>query len=324
VIHAGIYYPTGSLKARLCVEGSRRLKRFCDDHGVPRRTPGKLIVAVEQDEIPELERLAALGNENGAADLRLLEGPEVRAMEPHVRAVAALHSPGTGIVDSHELMKALEAQARGAGGHVAYRCAVTGIHRQKDHYSVRVRDPAGQEAITCRAVINCAGLEADRVAALAGAPTEPLRWCKGAYFTLGGPWSRRVKRLIYPAPNPRLTSLGIHLTLDLAGRTRLGPDVTYVARDDVTLDVDPSAASRFHEAASRYLPGITVDQLSPDTAGIRPKLQGPDDPWRDFVVREESAAGLPGLVNLLGIESPGLTSCLPLADLVVDTLRHLL
>ncbi len=325
VLHSGVYYPTGSLKARLCVEGNRRLRSFCDAFGVQRHRPGKLIVATAAEEVPELERLAALGSANGVPDLRMLDAGEVRELEPHVQAVAALHSPSTGIVDSHGLLKVLEARTRAAGGHIAYQSRLTALDPGVGGFRLRVDTPAGSEVLGSRLVVNCAGLEADKVAAMAHTALDlPQHWCKGQYFTLGGPWRRRIKRLIYPAPHPDLTGLGIHLTINLAGQMRLGPDTEYLTRGEADLDVDPSRAMAFLRAVRRYLPGVQGDELMPDTAGIRPKLQGPDDPWRDFVVREESAAGLPGLVNLLGIESPGLTCCLPLADLVVDTLRHAL
>jgi len=325
VLHAGLYYPTGSLKARLCVAGNRALYDFCERHGVEHRRCGKLIVATSPGEIPELERLAALGAANGVDDLELLEPEAARRLEPHVRAEAALLSPSTGIIDSHGLIKALEGITRNQGGETAYRCEVVGITPlDAGGLQVEADTAAGAESIRCRALINCAGLEADHVARLAGGAPPEIHWCKGRYFSLSGRWGSRVNHLIYPAPHPELTTLGIHLTLDLAGRARLGPDAAYLERQDADYDVSASAADLFWRAAQRYLPGLERRDLSPDTSGIRPKLQGPDEPWRDFLVQDEKEAGIPGMINLLGIESPGLTSCLTLAEMAVDTLRQLL
>lgn len=324
VIHAGLYYPTGSLKARLCVQGNRELYAFCQDHGVDHQRCGKLIVATSPEEIPELERLASLGRANGVSGLELLDSAAAQRLEPHVTARAALLSPGTGIIDSHGLIKTLEGLTRGAGGHIAYRCEVTAIRPEPRGFLLEASNPTGLEDMSCRAVVNCAGLDADRVAGLAGLSPPPIHWCKGRYFSLPAGWSRRVQRLIYPAPHPDLAGLGIHLTKDLAGRVRLGPDTSYVDRDDTHLDVEPDKAAHFWRAAQRYLPGLELGDLTPDTAGFRPKLQGPGEPWRDFLIQDASEAGIPGLISLLGIESPGLTSCLPLANMIVDTLRQAL
>ena len=325
VIHAGLYYPTGSLKARLCVAGNRALHAFCERHGVEHRRCGKLIVATSSAELPELERLASLGAANGVDDLELLDAAATHALEPHVRAMGALLSPSTGIIDSHGLIKTLEGLTRNHGGETAYRCEVAAITpREQGGFDLKADTTAGAEWIRCRALVNCAGLDADRVATLAGASPPPVHWCKGRYFALCGAWGRRVNHLIYPAPHPELTTLGIHLTLDLAGRARLGPDAAYLERQQADYDVEASAAHLFWHAARRYLPGLSQRDLSPDTSGIRPKLQGPNDPWRDFLIQDGKEAGIPGLINLFGIESPGLTSCLPLGEMIVDTLRQLL
>ena len=321
VIHAGLYYPTGSLKARLCLRGNRELYAFCREHGVDHQRCGKLIVATSPEEIPELERLASLGAANGVDDLELLDSAAAHRLEPHVTAHAALLSPGTGIIDSHGLIKALEGRVNAAGGHIAYCCEVVAIRPEAHGFRLEAANPSGPESISCRTLVNCAGLDADRVAVMAGLSCPPLHWCKGRYFALAASWSRRVNRLIYPAPHPELAGLGIHLTKDLAGRVRLGPDASYVDRQNTHLDVEPDQASLFWRAASRYLPGLELADLTPDTAGFRPKLQGPGEPWRDFLVQDGAQAGIPGLINLLGIESPGLTSCLPLARMIVDTLR---
>jgi L-2-hydroxyglutarate oxidase LhgO len=318
VIHAGIYYPPGSLKARSCVRGNQLLYDFCRRARVEHRRLGKLIVATDPAELPELERLLAVGQQNGARELRLVERDELQAMEPKVVAVAGLYSPSTGIVDTHGLVKALEARVQAAGGLLAYRCLVTGVGGGPG-FVLTVDDPSGTEQLGARTLVNAAGLESDRVSAMAGVDAYRLHWCKGDYFAVTGPPARLISRLVYPVPGSRLTSLGIHLTLDLAGRMRLGPDATYLEdRRQASLDVDPDKAVTFHRAVRRFLPGLEAAHLQPDTSGIRPKLQGPDDPWRDFVLREESDHGRPGLVNLVGIESPGLTSSLDLADRILE------
>jgi len=311
VIHAGLYYPTGSLKARLCVEGARRLYELCERCGVGHRRLGKLVVASAPEEVPDLERLLALGTANGVLGLRLVDGAELHALEPAVCGVAALLSPNTGIVDSHGLLKVLEGRARAAGGLVLYQCELLGIERVGGErgFALRVRNPSGEEQLTTRLLVNAAGLEADRVAAAAGVPGYHLHWSKGCYCSVTGPAARSVSRLIYPTP--KQDHLGVHVTLDLGGRMRLGPDAEYVARDAADLlSVGEEKIHPFWQAAHRYLPALSLDDLHPDLAGIRPKLQGPADLWRDFVIQDESPAGVPGLVNLVGIESPGLTSCL--------------
>ncbi len=314
VIHAGIYYPPGSLKARLCVRGNRLLYRFCEDNGVAHRRLGKVIVAASEEEAPALEQLCDTGTQNGAAPLRLLDRGEVQALEPDVSAAAGLLSPSTGIIDSHGLMKALEGIITSGGGQVACRCEVTGVApRAAGGFEVLVRNPSGDERVVSRVVVNAAGLDADRVAAMAGVDRYHHHWCKGVYFSVSGRRKGRVSRLVYPMPGEHLSGLGVHVTLDLAGRMRLGPDAAYLSDRIQDLDVDPSRAGAFCEAVNRYLPRISVEDLAPDMAGIRPKLQGPGEPWRDFVLRRETG-DLSGLINLVGMESPGLTSCLAVGE----------
>jgi L-2-hydroxyglutarate oxidase LhgO len=323
VIHAGIYYPPGSLRARLCVRGNRLLYAFCEASGVACRALGKLVVACSDDEVSSLEELWRRGTTNGARELRLLEAQEARRLEPNVHARAALLSPSTGILDTHGLLKALEARARGHGAQLLYRCRVVAVDRRGEGYTVSVENPSGEERLAARVVVNAAGLESDRVAALAGVDRYRLHPCKGDYFAVSARRAKLVSRLIYPLPTTELQGLGIHVTLDLGGRMRLGPDATYVTRDaDGVLDVDPNKAHTFWTAARRYLPALELEDLQPDMAGIRPKLQGPDDPWQDFVITDEQEAGLPGLVSLVGIDSPGLTAALAIAELVEAISKH--
>ncbi len=322
VIHSGIYYPTRSLKARLCVGGNRLLYAFCEDHGVEHRAVGKLIVACTTEEIPELERLFRLGQANGVEGLELLGERAIRSLEPNILAVAGIWSPLTGIIDSHGLIKVLEGKANSGEGRVFYSCHVTGIERTSRGYTTRLENPSGEEQLHSRLVVNAAGLEADHVAALAGIQGYRLHWCKGDYFAISGAGAVQVKHLIYPVPSSKLTSLGIHITLDLANQMRLGPDMTYIERGISDYSIDSAKAENFYSSVKPFLPGLDPDNIHPYLAGIRPKVQGPDDEWQDFVIKEETSLGRPGLVNLVGIESPGLTACLAIALEVHDLLKN--
>ncbi|HKA89893.1 MAG TPA: NAD(P)/FAD-dependent oxidoreductase [Haliangiales bacterium] len=309
VIHAGLYYPTGSLKALLCVEGRRLLYARCARDGVPHRRCAKILVATDHDERRKIEGIHAQGLANGAGDLRLLDGAEVTRLEPRVRAVAGLLSPETGIVDVHGLMDSYRREAEGRGAILAPDNTVTALERRAGGWRVRARTSTeGDAELYARWVVNAAGLDASRVAALAGVDVRALgyeqRLCKGDYFRIAARHAGIAGRLIYPAPVH--AGLGIHITFDLGGKLLAGPDVEYI--DRVRYDVDPAKAARFGAALRRYLPDIRDDDLEPDYAGIRPKLQGPGEPFRDFVVEEAGPHGAPGLVNLLGIESPGITA----------------
>lgn len=311
VVHAGLYYPPGSLKARLCREGRDRLYAFCAQRGVAHRRLGKLVVATEPEELSALERLRATAEANGVEDLSWLAGAEARAREPALRCAAALLSPSTGIVDSHGLMVALLAEAQARGATLALRSPVRGGRVSPGGIVLQVGGAEPME-LSCRSVINSAGLGAPGLArALEGFPpgVVPRAYlCKGSYFTLG----RRApfRHLVYPAPEQ--AGLGIHLTLDLAGQPRFGPDVEWVDREEYR--VDPARAPVFAAAVARYWPDVPAESLQPGYAGIRPKVAGPGEPPADFVVQGPRDHGLPGLVNLFGIESPGLTACLALAD----------
>ena len=317
VIHAGIYYPPGSLKASSCVEGRERLYAWCEARRVDHRRTGKLIVATEPAEVATLEPLFEKGRANGVAGLELIDTAACRALEPSVRAHAAIHSPVTGIVDAHGFCASLLAEAEAKGAILALAKDVVGLSRVASGWRVDVVAEAGAESISAEIVVDAAGLDADRIAALAGIDVDAHRLrqhpCKGDYFVLGPGHAVQASRLIYPVPQQ--AGLGIHLTLDLAGRPRFGPDATYVeARDD--FEVDATKAKRFGEAVARYLPDLAGATLAPDYAGIRPKLAGPGEAFRDFVVEEGSSWGAPGFVGCLGIESPGLTASLALAERV--------
>lgn len=328
VVHAGIYYEPGSLKATLCVAGNRALYARCAEQGIAHRRVGKLIVATADDELPELDRLQARAAQNDV-HLELLDAARVQQMEPDAKAVAALWSPDTGVVDGHALALSYLAEAETHGAVLMRRTELFELERISELWRVRVRNADGElETLTCGAVLNAAGLASDRVAALAGMDVDAsgyrLHYCKGDYFALAPAFGRKlqVEHLLYPVPaGPSAPGLGIHLTLDLAGRLRFGPDTEYVS--DLDMQVDPAKAAAFAEAVSRYLPAVGPDWLVPDFAGIRPKLAGRGEGFRDFVIQEESAAGFPGLVNCIGIESPGLTSAGAIAERVVAELRGL-
>lgn len=320
VIHAGMYYPTGSLKARLCLEGNRRLYALCAEHDIPHRRITKIITATEESERPALETLLARAQAN-RVDLRPLSGAEARALEPNVRSVAALYSPNTGIVSAHGLMDFFLHDARSRGATLLPRTEVVEVERRDHDYRLTIREGGTTDTFTAERVVNAAGLGADRVAARAGIDVDAagyrLRYCKGSYFSLAPRRWGLCSRLVYPVPGQ--VSLGVHAVLGLDGRVRFGPDAEY---QEDPRDVSVAAGKRnvFAESVRRLFPDVKDEDLEPDTAGVRPKLQGPGDPVRDFVVAEESARGLPGFVNLIGIESPGLTAAPALADEVARLL----
>jgi len=315
VVHAGLYYPTGSAKARLCVRGRELVYEACARLGVPHRILGKLVVATTAEEVAEVERLYALGLANGAP-LERLSGARCRALEPAVPAVAGILSPRTGILSAHGLMDALLAEARRHGAILQTRTELVGLERRDRDYRLVLRMPDGVDEVTSERVVNAAGLEADTVAALAGIDVDAagyrLHWWKGSYFSVAGAKSRLVSRLVYPAPTH--VSLGVHVVLGLDGRLRFGPDADHLEDRRPDYVVDEAKRPAFAAAARRLLPALALEDFSPDIAGIRPKLQGPGDPARDFVIAEESARGRAGLVSLVGIDSPGLTASLAIAE----------
>jgi L-2-hydroxyglutarate oxidase LhgO len=324
VVHAGIYYPAGSLKAQLCVAGREALYARCEAQGIPHRRIGKLIVAVEEGEVARLEELRERGAANGVPGLRLLDAAEVRRLEPQLCALAALESPATGIVDAHALCLSYAAEAEAHGATIALRTQVLGLEARAGSWRVTACDARGERAeAQCAAVVNAAGLAGDALAAAAGLDVEAqgyrLHPCKGDYFSLAPGAPLRVSRLVYPVPAG--PGLGVHATLDLGGRIRFGPDAEFV--ETPRYDVDPAKAGAFARAIRRYLPGLREEWLAPDYAGVRPRLAGPGEAFRDFVVREESSAGLPGLVSCIGIESPGLTAAPAIAARVVALLAGL-
>lgn len=315
VIHAGIYYTPGSAKARLCVAGKQLLYSYCAARGIGYRRCGKLIVAADQEQVRALENIEATARANGVHDLQWLTATEAQAVEPALSCVAALLSPSTGIVDSHGLMLTLQGDLEDAGGTVAFRAPV----RRGRCGSGGILLEAGSNdliELAAQVVVNSAGLSAQQVArAIAGVPEQSIptpTYAKGNYYVLQG--RAPFRRLIYPVPEPG--GLGVHLTLDLAGRARFGPDVEWV--DKLDYAVDPARAERFYGAIRSYWPGLPEGALHPGYAGIRPKLSGPGAAAADFLIQGPEAHGVRGLINLYGIESPGLTAALAIAERVAD------
>ena len=314
VIHAGIYYPAGSLMARTCVEGKHRLYRYCAERGVPHSNCGKLIVATTEEEAGKLEGIRQRAAANGVPELRLLSRAEALEMEPALHCTAALHSTTTGIVDSHAYMLALQGDAENAGAIFAFHAPVTRGRATEDGIEIEVGG-AEPMALRARLLVNAAGLHAPRLArSIAGMPEAKVPqayYAKGNYFTLAGrsPFSR----LIYPVPVPG--GLGTHLTIDLGGQARFGPDVEWV--DSIDYAVDPKRGDSFYAAIRRYWPDLPDGALSPGYSGIRPKIVPPGSPAQDFVVQGAAVHGVAGLVHMFGIESPGLTASLALADHVL-------
>ena len=315
VVHAGLYYPEGSLKASLCVEGRELLYARCAALGLPCRRIGKFVVANDDAGVSALDDIVARGRSNGAGDLEIVDAEALARAEPRVRARAALWSPESGIVDAQALLTSYLAELEAHGGTLVSHTRVIGLEpRASGGWRVDTQATDGERfGIDVARVVNAAGLEADAVAALAGIDIDAagLRQypCKGDYFAVAPGLGALTRHLVYPVPVRG--GLGIHVTPDLGGRYRLGPDVEWV--DAPRYDVDPAKAGRFAETVARYLPELRAEHLSPDFAGVRPKLQRPEDPFRDFWVEEASDLGAPGLVNLVGIESPGLTAAGALA-----------
>lgn len=319
VIHAGIYYSPGSAKAKLCVSGKQLLYRYCEAHGVEHQRCGKLIVAADAEQVQALEKIQATARANGVTDLRWLTAAEAKATEPALSCVAALLSPSTGIIDSHGFMLAVRGNLESAGGAVVCQSPV---RRGRCERGAIYLEAGKEECIELVAsvVVNSAGLHApDLARRIDGVPPSSipqLTYAKGNYYVLEA--RSPFRHLVYPVPEPG--GLGVHLTLDLAGRARFGPDVEWVDKLDYT--VDPARAERFYHAIRGYWPGLPDGALRPGYAGIRPKLSRPGAPAADFMIQGPEAHGVRGLVNLYGIESPGLTAALAIAEQVADTVAR--
>jgi L-2-hydroxyglutarate oxidase LhgO len=317
VIHAGIYYTPGSLKAQVCVAGKHKLYRYCAERGVPHQRIGKLIVATHEDQVAQLAKYKEQAEKNGVPDLRWVSLPEARAMEPEVTFAAAVHSPSSGIIDSHALMLAFQGDAENAGATCVFNSPVEGGRANGDFITLDIGG-ADPMSIDCGTVINSAGLTAPQLAAaIQGVPPHTVpktHYAIGHYFALSGkpPFSR----LVYPVA--RSDWLGVHVTVDMSGRVKFGPDFNWIDRIDYKFDYSLEPA--FYEAIRRYYPGLRDGALTPDYTGIRAKISGPGEPPADFIIHGAQTHGIPGLINLFGIESPGLTSSMALADRIATML----
>lgn len=325
VIHAGIYYPQHSLKALLCVRGNRQLYAFCKKQRVAYSRCGKLIVATDDAQVQTLQELMKKGAQNGVEGLSMLDATEVSRLEPCIQCKAAILSASTGIVDSHQLMQRLEALAVERGALMAYKHEAVTVEKTGAAYRVFHKTPSGgRDGVTASWVVNCAGLMSDKTAQLFGIDTDGASYrihlCKGEYFSIPAAKAKQISRLIYPPPFTDLRGLGIHFTKSLDGRARLGPNAVYV--DKIDYSVNPGHSQMFYDGVKPFIPFLTPEDIQPDMAGIRPKLQPPGGDVRDFVICHEKNRGLEGIINLIGIESPGLTSCLSIADHVCNIIEE--
>ena len=324
VIHAGIYYPKGSLKAKMCMEGNILLCELCEKHGIGYKKMGKIILATDDVEAKELEKLYERGKGNDI-DLKMLSQREMAQLEPNIRGVAAFLSPSTGIVDSHALMRWFLEKARDNGAQVAYRTKVIGIEKVPGGYKVGVEDSSGSFSFMTRVLVNCAGLYSDKVAEMAGINVGEadyqLHWCKGEYFSVSNSKNKLVSRLVYPVP--MAISVGVHICFDVGGRMRLGPLFYYV--DEMDYKVDDSRRRAFCDSSiMKALPFMECSDLEPEMAGIKARLQGEGQDFRDFVIRHEWDKDLPGFINLIGIDSPGLTGAPAIAKYVSNLVDEVL
>lgn len=318
VIHAGIYYPTGFLKATLCVEGNELIYKICKEKNINHKKFGKIIVAVNEDEERDLGKLYEQGVKNCVPGLKAISKKEIKEMEPNINALSGIYSPNTGIVDTHSLMRHFELKAKSKGATFAYGCELVGAEKINSEYKITVKDSDGELFdFSTKILINCAGLNSDKVAGMLGINDYKLHYCKGEYFKVGGGKHKYINRLVYPHPTE--TSLGIHTVLDLQGQLKLGPNAFYV--NEIDYDVDPKNKNSMCESAKKYLPFIQLEDLTPDMSGVRPKLQAEGEHVKDFVIQEESKKGLPGLINLIGIESPGLTAAPAIARYVLKLIH---
>ena len=316
VIHAGIYYPAGSLKGRLCVEGRELLYDLCQRYNIPHKKFGKLIIATTEHEMEQVEQLIERARLNGVTSVSMMEQRQIHAMEPNIRAFGALYSPETGIISAHALMDYYLHSAKRRGAELVCGTEVVSIEQSQGGFMISTVNIQGERFdFTSERVVNASGLYADEIARMIG--KEYIQhYCKGDYFSIENAKSGIVRRLVYPVPEKNHVGLGVHLTLDLGGRMKLGPDATYIEKGE-DYKVDAQKRDRFFESAVKFLPFIRKEDIVPDMSGIRPKLQGPNDAFRDFVISED----LPGFINLVGIESPGLTAAPAISRYVKNMLN---
>ncbi|MCX6153758.1 MAG: NAD(P)/FAD-dependent oxidoreductase [Candidatus Kapabacteria bacterium] len=319
VIHAGIYYPQNSLKALLCVAGNRSLYDWCNKYQVPHRRLGKYIVASTEDELSKLESIYSNSQKNDVPDISRITQSEINRMEPNVRAMEALFSASTGIIDSHKLMESFEYVARENGCDFAYNHKLVSIEKLNVCFKSTLILPDNNKFdVKTNFIINSAGLESDNIAAMAGIDIEKenyrLHFCRGHYFRIKSSKKHLATHLIYPIPPSH--GLGIHLTIDMNSELKLGPDTDFLENNIYNYTVSEELKDKFYSAASLYLKGLEREDIYPDQAGIRPKLRATGDEFRDFIIQDESDKGLPKLINLIGIESPGLTCSIEIGKMV--------
>ena len=319
IIHSGLYFPSGFFKGDFCRPGNRALYNICAERKIPHKRLGKIIISTDNDQTERLEKIKQEGEQNGVDDLSFLSQKQLRSLEPDVKADVGLFSPSTGIIDSHKLMYSFLKTAASRNAIVVYRSKVTAIDYDGSYYVVEVN--GGEYRFKTRVLINSTGLYSDYVAALVGIDTDKLRYrihySKGSFFSTSQ--ALRLQHLLWPVnvqKGKKNKQRGIHTDVDLGGAVKFGPHWEHV--DDIDYAIDKSLKTIFYESISRYLPGVTMESLHPSMSGIRPQLQGPNDPYRDFVIADEADIGYPGLINLIGIECPGLTDCIPIAHYVAS------
>ncbi len=327
VIHAGMYYPESSLKAKLCVEGNHLLYNWCEKFKVGYENCGKLIVATSPDELDQLYKIYHQGQLNGLKSLELISQRSVKLLEPNIFAVEAILSKTTGIVNSHELMQSLETFALKKGVVISYNSKVVGIDKIFGGYELLISYLNESYKISSEIVINSAGLFADRIAELVGIDPKKnnyrINFVRGHYFRLSGKYQNFTQRLVYPVPEKNWSGIGIHITKDLNGYMKLGPDVQYLRKNEENYQIPKNRLNQFYNAARNYIPSLKKTDLSPDQSGIRAKLQKKGEPFRDFVIQNEKDKGFDGFINLIGIESPGLTSSLAIAKYVHKIIENI-
>jgi L-2-hydroxyglutarate oxidase LhgO len=321
VIHSGIYYPEDSLKTQLCVEGNRQLYQWCSKYNVPHKQLGKYIVAVDDADIENLHNLYEQGKKNGVDNLQLISEKELNKVEPNIIAREAIFSPNTGIIDSHSLMQSFENYAINHSVDIIYNHSVEKNEKIAEGYNLFIKSMDGDIfKISSLIVINSAGLDSDRIAQSVGIDIEKnhyqLHYCRGHYFKVTPGKCNLVKHLIYPAPAKNSVGLGIHITPDLTGMLKLGPDTMYLPENIQDYTIPEGLKEKFYESVRRFFQQLELQDLTPDQAGIRPKLQGPNEGFRDFIIKNEHELGFPNFINLIGIDSPGLTSCIAISKYV--------
>jgi len=327
VIHSGIYYPTNSLKARLCVEGRKLLYEYCEKNEILFNKCGKLIVANNEDEILKLKEILKQSQDNGVDDGTFIDKVKISELEPNIKACSALYFPSTGIIDSHGLMKQLETDAINNGVQMVYNSEVIGINKQTLNnntiYKIEVSEDNSSYNFTANYVINAGGLYAENISNISGIKEDKYKiyYWKGEYFGIGNGKSKLINRLIYPVPNKNNTGLGVHVTIDLSGGAKLGPNTIFLENNKIDYTVDKNHKYEFYQSATKFLPFINIEDLHPDQAGIRPKLQKPGDLVRDFIITEETKNGFPKFINLIGMESPGLTASLAIAKKINELIN---